>query len=74
MYELALKSGREYRAGDQLSYYVTGDRKSVAVHEFARLAGEWDPARRDENVPYYLEKLNVLYEKFGSDTTQGELF
>ena len=63
-YELALKSGREYRAGDQLSYYVTGTKKSVQVFASARLVSEWNPVERDENVPYYLEKLDALYEKF----------
>jgi DNA polymerase I len=63
-YELALKSDRKYRAGDQLTFYVTGTKKSVSVHESARLASEWDPEQRDENVPYYLAKLDALYKKF----------
>jgi DNA polymerase elongation subunit (family B) len=63
-YELALKSGREYRAGDQVSYYVTGFKKSVPVHASARLVAEWKPDQRDENVAYYVDKLNALYEKF----------
>jgi DNA polymerase elongation subunit (family B) len=71
VYELALASGKEYRAGDQLSYYVTGNRKSVAVHEAARLVSDWNPRKRDENVPYYLAKLESLWEKFGHDNTQG---
>jgi len=72
-YELALRSEREYRAGDQLSYYVTGDRKSVAVYRHARLVGEWDPKHRDENVAYYLAKLDALYKKFAGEDAQGEL-
>jgi DNA polymerase elongation subunit (family B) len=71
VYELALRSGRDYRAGDQLSYYVTGDKKSVAVYENAKLASEWDPGKRDENVPYYLAKLDALYEKFGKPQEGG---
>jgi DNA polymerase elongation subunit (family B) len=66
-YELALASGREYRAGDQVSYYVTGTRKTVKVYESARLASEWDPKHRDENVAYYLGKLAALYKKFSGD-------
>lgn len=64
-YELALKSGREYQAGDQISYYVTGSKKSVQVFAAARLVSEWDPDHRDENVPYYLAKLGALCKKFG---------
>jgi DNA polymerase I len=73
VYELALQSGRDYRAGDQVSYYVTGNRKSVKVHEAARLVSDWDPARRDENVPYYLSKLEALQKKFSSVSAQTEL-
>jgi DNA polymerase, archaea type len=71
-YELAIRSGRDYQAGDQVSYYVTGDRKSVAVHSSAKLVAEWDPARRDENVPYYLAKLDALCVKFDA-MAKGEL-
>ncbi|MFC1452465.1 DNA polymerase domain-containing protein [Verrucomicrobiota bacterium] len=72
-YELALASDREYRAGDQVSYYVTGAKKSVAVHECAKMISAWDPERRDENVAYYLAKLDALYKKFGREEEQTEL-
>jgi DNA polymerase I len=77
-YELALKAARTYRAGDQVAYYVAGTRKNVAVHEAAKLTSDWDPANRDENVPYYLAKLDALCEKFGVPVShaagaQGEL-
>jgi DNA polymerase elongation subunit (family B) len=63
-YELALASDRQYQAGDQVSYYVTGNKKSVAVHTHARLASDWDPDNRDENVPYYLTKIEDTFKKF----------
>lgn len=75
-YELALKSGRDYRAGDQITYYITGTRKSVAAHETARLVSEFREEQRDENVAYYLAKLDALIRKFEatpSDDQQGEL-
>jgi DNA polymerase, archaea type len=64
LYELALKSGRDYQPGDQLSYYVTGTRKTVKVYESCKLASQWDPAQPDENVAYYQEKLKELFAKF----------
>src|SRR5262245_49508492 len=64
LYELALKSGRDYRAGDPLSYYVTGVRKNVTVYECCKLASQWNAARPDENTAYYKAKLEELYEKF----------
>jgi DNA polymerase, archaea type len=64
LYELALTSGRPYRAGDQLSYYVTGTKKSVRVYENSKLVSRYDPSDPDENVPYYQDKLASLFEKF----------
>ena len=73
-YELALQSPREYRAGDQVSYYVTGDKKSVTVYAQAKQVTDWNPEQRDENVPYYLAKLDALYGKFASESDrQGEM-
>lgn len=63
-YELAVKSGKEYRAGDQVMFYLTGTKKNVAVVDAAKLLADADPAIRDENVPYYLAKLDELRKKF----------
>jgi len=63
-YELALLSDREYRAGDQISYYVTGDKKRVRVYDNSRLVGNYDPSNPDENIAYYKEKLLALFKKF----------
>ncbi len=71
-YELALRSGREYQAGDQVSYYVTGHNKRVAVHSSAKLVGDWDEQRRDENVEYYVAKLDALIKKFDGGETQED--
>jgi DNA polymerase elongation subunit (family B) len=64
-YELALASGRAYRPGDQVSYYIKSTPKKVPAYEAARLASEFDPQNRDENVDYYIAKLNELVKKFG---------
>ena len=63
-FELALRSGRKMQAGDRVTYYITGDKKTVKAFEAARVVGEWDPMKRDENVPYYLAKLDDLAGKF----------
>ncbi|MFC1461516.1 DNA polymerase domain-containing protein, partial [Verrucomicrobiota bacterium] len=65
-YELALRSGRPYQAGDQISYYITGTKKSVSAHESARRVSDWDPEVRDENTAYYAAKLNALYDRLDS--------
>jgi len=67
-YELALASGRPYKPGDQVSYYIKSTPKKVPAYEAARLATDFDPNNRDENVDYYVRKLEELVKKF-SDLT-----
>ncbi|SRR5581483_10414523 len=67
-YELALASGRNYKPGDQISYYIKATPKKVAAYEAARLASEFDPQNRDENVDYYVAKLDELVKKFAGLT------
>ncbi len=80
-YELALKSGRDYQPGDQIKFYITGTKKNVAVHQAAKLLSEWRADARDENVEYYVAKLNDLADKYAefhparpADNAQGSLF
>ncbi len=78
-YELALASGRNYKPGDQISYYVKATPKKVPAYEAAKLATEFDPQNRDENVDYYVAKLDDLVTKFSGlsvaapTPTQGSL-
>jgi len=67
-YELALASGRNYKPGDQISYYIKATPKKVAAYEAAKLASEFDPQNRDENVDYYVAKLDELVKKFSGLT------
>jgi DNA polymerase, archaea type len=68
-YELALASGRNYKPGDQISYYIKATPKKVPAYEAAKLASEFDPENRDENVDYYVAKLDELVKKFEQITT-----
>jgi DNA polymerase elongation subunit (family B) len=74
-YELALKDERQYRQGDQISYYVIGEKKSVSVYDSCKMVSEWNPEARDENKAYYISKLDALFKKFSSvdRPQQGEL-
>jgi DNA polymerase, archaea type len=65
-YELALASGRNYKPGDQISYYIKATPKKVPAYEAAKLASEFDPQNRDENLDYYVAKLDDLVKKFSS--------
>src|SRR5436190_15960227 len=68
-YELALASGRNYKPGDQISYYIKAMPKKVPAYEAAKLASEFDPQNRDENVDYYVAKLDELAKKFSALTS-----
>jgi DNA polymerase elongation subunit (family B) len=63
-FEIALQSGHEYRAGDQISYYVTGHGKGVTAYENCRPVAAYDAAYPDENTAYYIDKLIQLKKKF----------
>ncbi len=54
-YELALASGRSHKPGDQIK---------VPAYEAAKPASDFDPQNRDENVDYYIAKLDDLVKKF----------
>jgi DNA polymerase I len=67
-YELALASGRNYKPGDQISYYIKDTPKKVPAYEAAKPASEFDPENRDENIDYYVAKLDDLMKKFANIT------
>jgi DNA polymerase elongation subunit (family B) len=71
-YELALASGRNYKPGEQISYYIKATPKKVAAYEAAKLASDFDPQNRDENVDYYVGKLDELVKKFGAFSPQPQ--
>jgi DNA polymerase, archaea type len=68
-YELALASGRNYKPGEQISYYIKATPKKVAAYEAAKLASDFDPQNRDENIDYYVGKLDELMKKFAGVAT-----
>lgn len=79
-YEVALKAKRPLRPGDQVSYYITGEKHTVKAFEAAKPLRAYDPAEPDYNVAYYLKKLDENLKKVqaymepsaGADS--GELF
>ncbi|MBQ7568882.1 DNA polymerase II, partial [bacterium] len=62
-YELALQSGRDYKAGDKVTYYVTGTAATVSVWQNAKLLSA-NTGEYDANIKYYLSKLKDLAKKF----------
>ena len=62
-YEVALQAKRPLRPGDQVSYYITGEKATVKAFEAARPLREFNPAAPDYNVKYYLKKLEQNLKK-----------
>ncbi len=63
-FEVALASGKPFRAGDHVSYYVIGSAKDVTAYEQCRPVAAFDPAHPDINVFYYIEKLRHVLKRF----------
>jgi DNA polymerase elongation subunit (family B) len=63
-FEIALATDKIYRAGDQVSYYVSGSGKGAVAYENCRPVSAFDPAHPDINTHYYIEKLRHLKKKF----------
>ncbi|MBI4429302.1 MAG: DNA polymerase [Ignavibacteriales bacterium] len=63
-YEAAKKAGFYFKAGDRISYYVTGTQADVKVTDNCRIADEWDPNLPDENTEYYLARLEEYSNRF----------
>lgn len=63
-FEIAVKSERRYRAGDQVSYYISGSGREALAYERCRPLDRYDPRRPDVNISYYLDKLRRLRKRF----------
>ena len=63
-YEVARQSGLSVKPGDKITYYVTGTQAGVKIIENCRLAEEWEPNFPDENIAYYVDRLNECSKKF----------
>jgi DNA polymerase elongation subunit (family B) len=65
-FELALKSTTPFLVGDRVSYYITAGKGPS--YGRARLASDWNPRSRDEDVRYYLKQLEDVAKLFDEFT------
>lgn len=63
-YEVALASGKKFKAGDKVRFYVTGTKAKVPVAGNSVLFESSNLLERNENTAYYIAKLDALYEQF----------
>jgi DNA polymerase elongation subunit (family B) len=63
-FEIALSSGRQYRAGDHVNYYVSGSGRDTTAYEQCRPVTAFNPAHPDINILYYIEKLRHVQKRF----------
>jgi len=62
-YEIASRSSHEYKAGDQITYYITGAGKGTS-YENCRPVSAYDPASPDVSIAFYTGKLRQVRKKF----------
>ncbi|MCX8011132.1 MAG: hypothetical protein N3A61_08270, partial [Ignavibacteria bacterium] len=64
-YELAIKYFKDkFKPGDRIIYYITGNEPNVKIHEACELIEAYNPNLPNENVAYYLKKLEEYVERF----------
>jgi len=73
VYELALASERDYRAGESITYYVTGNKASVTAYSNCKSIADFDPENSDVNIKYYLKKLKATFKNFDAILSLEEL-
>jgi DNA polymerase elongation subunit (family B) len=71
-YEMALQAKRPLRPGDQVSYYITGEKHTVKAFEAAKPLRAYDPANPDYNVAYYVKKLDENLKKVQAYMEPGD--
>ena len=68
-FELALESPSRFTVGDRISYYIMSGKGPNYTR--ARLASDWNPVSRDEDVKHYLERLEEVAKCFDEFTPPG---
>ena len=63
-YEVAINSNLRWRPGDRISFYVTGNDANVRGFDNCKLVDHWDSNFPDENIPYYLKRLQEFATKW----------
>lgn len=63
-YEAAISAGLQWRPGQKVSCYITGNDPDVTEFKNSKLVDQWDPNFPDENIPHYLRRLQEFSKKF----------
>ena len=63
-YEAAIGADVFWKIGDKVSFYITGNEPNTRSFENCKLTEQWDPNFPDENIAYYLRRLDEFAGKF----------
>jgi DNA polymerase, archaea type len=64
VYEAVIQSKRPVRVGERVTYYFTGKDAAIVGFKNVKEASLWDENFPDENVGFYLKRLDELADKF----------
>jgi DNA polymerase, archaea type len=63
-YEIAIKAGMSVTKGDRITYYISGTGMGTAFYDKGKLASAWKKESPDENIHFYLKRLDEHCQKF----------
>jgi DNA polymerase I len=75
-YEIVIRKKLDLTKGDRVTYYITGS-DAGANFDKGKLASEWNPKKPDQNVGFYLKRLDEIaqkFEPFFSPADYGKIF
>ncbi len=64
VHEALIRAGRHVKVGERIAYYFAGNDPNVKPYQISRLAEEWQPTLPDENIGYYLKRIDELSTRF----------
>ena len=63
-YEVALAAGKGARPGERVAFYITGSDPNPRGFSSCKSVELWNPNFPDENIPFYLRRLDEFSSKF----------
>lgn len=59
-----IRAGRKANVGDRVAYYHAGFDPSAKAYHTSKLAEMWDATAPDENIAYYIRRIDEISERF----------
>lgn len=64
VHEALARAARHARVGERIAFYYAGSDPGAKPYQMAKLADEWNSSAPDENINYYLRRVDELSGRF----------